>query len=77
MRTDKERGRVVGITAFVLGIGTLLIPSVVVEAVFFMPASFVCGFIAEKHGQRRLGGAAIVMGVIAIFDLLFLACLHR
>jgi hypothetical protein len=74
-RIEKQRDRIVRIATVVVTIGALLIPSVVAEGGVFMPACFVSGSIAYKRGQRGLGGTAIVVGVIAIFDLLFLACL--
>jgi len=73
-RTEKHRGGVATIATIAVIIGTLEVPSVLAEALFFMPACFVLGSVACKRGQRVLGSITRLIGVIAIFDLLFLAC---
>jgi hypothetical protein len=59
----------VGIAAIVLGIAGAILPYF--AAVFLVPAALICGLIAYKRGQRRMGLAGIVLGVIGVAGIIY------
>lgn len=59
----------VGIAAVVLGIAGTLLPYF--AAVFLVPATLVCGFIAYKRGQRRMGAAGVVLGIVGALGIAY------
>jgi hypothetical protein len=61
---------VIGIAAIVLGLASIVTPYF--AAVFFVPATFVCGIIAFRQGHKSYGGVSIalaIMGLIGLTDL--------
>jgi hypothetical protein len=61
---------VIGIAAIVLGLASIVTPYF--AAVFFVPATFVCGIIAFRRGHKSYGGVSIalaIMGLIGLTDL--------
>lgn len=58
----------VGIAAVVLGIAGVLLPYF--ATVFLVPAAFICGLIACKRGQRGMGFAGIVLGIIGAVGII-------
>jgi hypothetical protein len=71
MTSKEERGRTFGVAAFVLGIAGFVIPYLPLPFLCF-PASVALGVNTYKCGQRRWGGAVIMMGVIGILGFLFI-----
>jgi hypothetical protein len=60
-----------GIAAVVLAIGGVVMPYF--AAVFLVPAAFLCGVIAFKRGQRRLGGAGVVLALIGLISIVYVS----
>jgi hypothetical protein len=56
-----------GIIAVVLGIAGVVMPYF--ASVFLVPAAFVCGVIAYRRGERRLGGVAIALAILGVIGI--------
>src|SRR5664280_2341903 len=68
-RTTVKKSSTVGIAAVVLGIAGALLPYF--AAVFLVPAAFICGLIAYKRGQRGMGFAVVVLGIIGAVGIIY------
>lgn len=64
-----KRSSAVGIAAVVLGIAGALLPYF--AAVFLVPAALICGLIAYKRGQRGMGFAGVVLGIIGAVGIIY------
>ncbi len=60
-----------GIAAVVLGIGGVMMPYF--AGVFLVPAALLCGVIAVNRGQKRLGGAGVVLALIGCVSLVYVS----
>lgn len=65
----KAQGSILGITSVGLGIGSVLMPYF--AAVFLVPATIICGVIAIKNDQKRLGIIAVVLGFIGLAGIIY------
>ena len=63
----KETTPIIGIVAIGLGLASILMPYF--AAVFLVPAAFICGVIAFRRGQKRLGGVSIVLAILGIVGI--------
>jgi hypothetical protein len=63
----KKEVSTIGIVAVGLGLASLVMPYF--AAVLFVPATFICGVIAFRQGDMKLGGIALVMAVIGMFHI--------
>lgn len=57
----------IGLVATGLGLGGVLMPYF--AAVFFVPAAAICGIAAFRRGQKGLGLAGIVLGLIGLVGI--------
>lgn len=60
-----------GIVAVVLGLGAVIMPYF--AAAFLVPAAIICGLIAYRRGQKGLGGAGVVLGVIGLIWMIYVS----
>jgi hypothetical protein len=60
-----------GIVAVIVGLGAVIMPYF--AAVFLIPAAFVCGVLAYKRGQKRLGGAGMVLAVLGLIGVIYVS----
>lgn len=59
----------VGIAAVVFGLAGIIVPYF--AAVFLVPAALLCGLIAYKRGQRGVGLAGIVLGMVGTVGIIY------
>lgn len=64
----KETSPVMGIVAIGLGLASIIMPYF--AAVFLVPATFVCGIIAFRRGQKGLGGVSIVLAIVGLIGII-------
>lgn len=63
------RSSAAGIAAIVLGMAGAVLPYF--AAVFLVPSALICGLIAYKRGQRGMGFAGIVLGIIGAAGIIY------
>jgi hypothetical protein len=64
---SKTEASTIGIVAVGLGLAAVLMPYF--AAVLFVPAAFICGSIAFRQGDKKLGGIALVAAAIGMFHI--------
>ncbi len=67
--TTANKSSGVGIGAIVLGIAGVIAPYF--AAVFLVPAALICGLVAYKRGQRGMGFAGILLGLIGTVGIIY------
>ena len=71
--TDKQPPRpaapALGIAATGLGLGAVVMPYF--AAVFFVPASLICGVIAYRRGQTGWGAAGVLLGLLGLAVVIY------
>jgi len=63
----KEASPIMGIVAIVLGLASTLMPYF--AAVFLVPATFVCGIIAYRRGQKGLGSISVLLAIVGLIGI--------
>jgi len=64
----KEESATLGIVAIGLGLASVVMPYF--AAVLFVPATFTCGVIAFRQGDKKRGGFALLLAVVGMFHII-------
>jgi hypothetical protein len=70
-RKSKTVVPVTGIIAVGLGLASMAMPYF--AAVFFVPATFICGIIALRQGHRILGKISIALAFLGLITIVFVS----
>jgi len=68
---DRPQSSVLGLTSVALGLAAAIMPYF--AAVFFVPASLVCGAVAYRRGQRKSGLAGIILGMLGLLGIFYVS----